>query len=172
MCSKSSCLGEPWCSDWRCCDTDPGSQPAAKRTGVDGERLQEGRFTAPHSPTTMSKICQGYITTKSISWAVRVFRSWCDERNKRVEEQCPETLLEEPTVDNLNYWLSRFVVEVSREDGKPYPPTSINNILAGLYRYAKSCLPTGVVCPEQEGSFISRFNWGYSSAHRRRWCSS
>lgn len=26
---------------------------------------------------------------------------------------------------------------IAREDGKPYPPSSISNILAGLYRYAK-----------------------------------
>ena len=34
----------------------------------------------------------------------------------------------------LNYWLSRFVVETRREDGQPYPPTSIKfNLLTGLY---------------------------------------
>ena len=147
MCSKSSCLGEPWCSDWGCCETAP---PAAKRTRSRVDDEKENRFTAPHSPTTMRKICQGYIppnTSKSTSWAVRVFQSWREQRNKSISELCPEKLLEEPTVENLNYWLSRFVIEVRREDGKPYPPASINNILAGLYRYSRSCLPTGVECP-------------------------
>ena len=85
----------------------------------------------------MGKICQGYVlsnTRKSTSWAVRVFQSWREQRNKHVTEQCPEKLLEKPTVELLNYWLSRFVVEVCCEDEKPYPPASINNILAGLYR--------------------------------------
>ena len=44
-------------------------------------------------------------------------------------------------MEHLNYWLSRFVVEVRREDRKPYPPASITNILAGLYRYSQSRLP-------------------------------
>ena len=34
----------------------------------------------------------------------------------------------------INYWLSRFVLEACREDGQPYPPTSISNLLAGLHR--------------------------------------
>jgi len=67
-------------------------------------------------------------------------------------EQCPENLLEVPTVERLNYWLSRFVVEVYREDGKPYLPGSINNILAGLHCYSTSCVPSGVACP----NFMSR----------------
>ena len=123
MCSKSSCLGEPWCVDWGCCDTDPRSPPAAKRTRVDEERPEKGsRFTAPHSPTTMRKICQGYVpsnTSKSTSWAVRVFLSWREQRNKRVSEQCPEKLLEEPTVEHLNYWLSRFVSKLVTKTESP-----------------------------------------------------
>ena len=39
------------------------------------------------------------------------------------------------------------MVEIRREDGKPYPATSIRSILAGLYRYCRECVPTGVVCP-------------------------
>ena len=103
----------------------------------------------------MAKICQGYVpknTAKCNGWALRVFKSWRDERNKSVEEQCPDDLLESPVVDRLNYWLSRFVVEVRREDGQPYPPATINNLLAGLYRFSKSCSPTGAQCP----NFMSR----------------
>ena len=47
----------------------------------------------------------------------------------------------------LNRWLSRFVVECRREDGKPYPPSSITNILAGLYRYSKGCADDPGSCP-------------------------
>ncbi len=40
-----------------------------------------------------------------------------------------------PSADSLKYWLSCLVVAIWREDGRPYPATSISNILAGLYRY-------------------------------------
>ena len=56
-------------------------------------------------------------------------------------------LIEEPQVDLFNFWLSCFVMEVRHEDGKPYPQSSINNILTGLYRFSKSCVSNGVVYP-------------------------
>ena len=64
--------------------------------------MREGRFKAPQSPTKMVKICQGYVsqnTAKCTSRALRVFQSWRDQRNKSVEEQCPDDLLEFPIVD-------------------------------------------------------------------------
>ena len=37
------------------------------------------------------------------------FLSRREQHNKCVTEQCPEKLLEEPTVELLKYWLSLFV---------------------------------------------------------------
>ena len=34
----------------------------------------------------------------------------------------------------MNYWLARFVHEVWRQDGKPYPPSTMQHIVAGLQR--------------------------------------
>ena len=95
----------------------------------------------------MKEICRGYVpknTSKSTDWAVRVFKAWREQRSEEIDEKCPDNLLEDPSVDALNFWLARFVVEVRREDGKPYPPATINNILAGLYRYSKSRVPSSV----------------------------
>ena len=50
-------------------------------------------------------------------------------------------------VQLLNFWLSRFIVEAQREDGKPYPVSTIQNIMAGLYRYSKTKAPSGTVVP-------------------------
>lgn len=41
------------------------------------------------------------------------------------------------SVDELNFWLSRFVVECRRDDGKPYPPNSLYNIMAGIQRFLR-----------------------------------
>lgn len=109
-------------------------EPKPKRRKVD-------RFTKPTSPSSMDRICRGYVppnTGKATKWALKVFDDWRHARNATSEEQCPENLLIEPEVDKLNYWLSRFVVETRREDGQPYPPSSISNILAGLYRHCKA----------------------------------
>ena len=92
------------------------------------------RFPAPTGSPTMSNICKGYIpqnTDKATTWALRVFNAWHQERNRVTTEKCPDDLLESPDVGNLNCWLSSFVVECRRQDGKPHPPSSISNILAG-----------------------------------------
>ena len=85
------------------------------------------RFCAPVSPCKMGTICKGVVpanTKKATSWAVRVFEEWRKELNKGTTgENCPLTLLEKPDAHSLNYWLSRFVVQMRRGDGNPYPPT-------------------------------------------------
>ena len=95
------------------------------------------------SSTDLLKICEGYIspdTGKATKWALKVFEQWRDNRNRSSQGQCPENLLVEPSVQQLNYWLSSLVVEVRREDGKPYPASSISNILTGLYHHSKAIM--------------------------------
>ncbi len=177
MCSKPSCLGEPWCSVWGCCEDSnmEDLQPTKKKekrtsesvTDSDMEDFQppkkkgkrclsltsnekgKQRFVSPTSNKDMEKICKGVIpknTQKSTDWAIGVFEEWRTNRNlatKDSAEQCPTNLLEQPTSESLNHWLARFVTETRREDGKPYPPSSINGLLAGLYRkcreYDRNC---------------------------------
>ena len=110
------------------------------------------RFSEPTSPSKMKEICKGYVpenTKKANNWSRRVFDQWREQRNSgssssTEDEQCPVDLLEKPNAVLLNYWLSRFVVEARREDGNPYPASTIVNLLAGLYRYSKQCDPR---CP-------------------------
>ena len=142
MCSKCSCLGEPWCSEWDCCLSDSELEDfeyhPRKKAKLDSTSTK--RFVSPTSEVDMKKICQGFVpknTQKATDWAVRVFTEWRAQRNKASSEQCPSDLLEWPVDTALNYWLARFVVEAHRENGSPYPPTSISNMLAGLYRYCK-----------------------------------
>ena len=40
------------------------------------------------------------------------------------ERLCPEDLLENPVMDDLNYWLARFVAEVRNHEGGHYTPRS------------------------------------------------
>ena len=57
-------------------------------------------------------------------------------------------LLENLNAQSLNYWLSRFVVEIRRNNGNPHPPTSISIILVGLYQYCKALVWDGrEACP-------------------------
>jgi len=46
----------------------------------------------------------------------------------------------ESPAGQLNYWLSRFVVEARRADGERYPSATLYQLLSGLLRYARSKL--------------------------------
>ena len=89
----------------------------------------------------LEKAREGYTpknTIRSTDWSMRVFCAWRDHRNERCEDKCPMDLLDKPTIPLLNKWLSAFVVEARREDGQRYPATTISQLLAGLWRYARS----------------------------------
>ncbi len=40
--------------------------------------------------------------------------------------------------EQLNHWLSVFVVETRQTTGEPYPPATIHSILSGILRYMRS----------------------------------
>ena len=133
-------------SAWGCCKMDNPNfeepRTKKKKSAMSPSGRGKMRSAPPKSPGNMSKICSGYVppTTKRYTkWAIRVFDQWQEERNTRRSEQCPLDLLEKPSTEALNHWLPQFIAEARRSDGDPYPPSTLSNILAGLYRFAKDC---------------------------------
>ena len=151
MCSKAFCMGEPWCSERGCCKSDDSEMEDFQEPKVKKKKLEVAspsrRYADPLSPLKMQRICKEFVsrnTQKATDWARRVFEEWRDNRNKCGKEKCPSTLVENPDVGTLNYWLACFVFEVRWADGEPYPALSLVNILSGLYQYSKKCTPA---CP-------------------------
>ena len=64
-----------------------------------------------------------------------MFQEWQKQRDG---DPCHSDLLERPSVEKLNYWLSCFVVECRRVDGQPYPSSTLYQLLAGLLRFSRS----------------------------------
>ena len=54
----------------------------------------------------------------------------CLVRRAKVEENIVEM-----SSDQMNSLLSRFVQEATRQDRKPYPPSSLYNIVAAIQRF-------------------------------------
>ena len=100
----------------------PKKVPRTEPAGQSGQQC----FGTLKSNTEMIEICKGFVLDKTKSnteWAIHIFCEWRSYRNKAttvVEEMCPVDLLEHPKTSLLNYWLSRFVMEAGRVDGKPY----------------------------------------------------
>ena len=77
-------------------------------------------------------------TAKSTRWAVGVWNTWADERNKlQLNPEVPMVPLLEGQVSsstkrNLPFWLSRFVFEIRKQNGKPYPGDTLWVICSGV----------------------------------------
>ncbi len=82
-------------------------------------------------------------TEKCTKWSLKVFGDWIASR-KGSDDECPVDLLVKQTPEDLDNWLSRFVVEVRRNDGCPYPARTIHQILSGILRHMRSINP---MCP-------------------------
>ena len=99
-------------------------------------------------------------TVKNTEWALSCFREWRSARNSAPgdgQRLCPADLLENPVVEDLNYWLSRFVAEVRNQEGKSYTPRSIHQILCGLQRHMLSKCPTAPKILNKEDPRFSDF---------------
>ena len=75
---------------------------------------------------------------------LRVLNKWMCSRSITDDGECPSDLLEAGDPEKLNFWLPRYINEVRREDGNPYPPRSIHQILVGVQPYMldnNHCLP-------------------------------
>ena len=119
--------------------TDPSNYPEAVRkiVIVDDEELEK-RKESRIPPNTR-------INT---SWAVRAWSEWALERNGMIAIK-GETGITLPEVnpdilnithnEELNYWLSKFVVEVRKKKnpGSFYPPNTLYQLCCGLQRYMR-----------------------------------
>ena len=89
-------------------------------------------------------------TRKDTLWAVGVFNEWRRFRNEKVATNLGTTsagvdiskdiYVFVPALDGdlslkeLDFWLCRFVLEANRQDGTPYPATTLKHICGGRLR--------------------------------------
>ena len=74
-------------------------------------------------------------TQKSTKWALRAFSHWLKQRNERSDDKCPEDILSTDNNEELCHWLCVCVNEIRKEDGEPYTPRSVSQLVAGLQRH-------------------------------------
>ena len=83
-------------------------------------------------------------TQKNDSWAMSTLTEWMTQRNNRCsdsEEKCPENLLETDNAESLSRWLSLFIIEVRKQNGNKYPPSSLYSLLCSFQRIMKRYNP-------------------------------
>ena len=84
-------------------------------------------------------------TCESTGWAVNCYWAWARSHNRKIDvfkEQYPfvPCELSKTGPDEVNYWLARFILEIMKADGTPYPANSLYNISCGLLRHFREDL--------------------------------
>ena len=84
-------------------------------------------------------------TRQTTSWSVNVYRAWAEYRNCQIETvqdkyKSVPTELQHTPAEEINYWLTRFILEVMRGDGQPYPANTLYAIASGLLRHFREDL--------------------------------
>ena len=141
------------------------------------EPAKKKQFKLPTRDEEIAVLSKGVIppnTEKNTKWAMRVFSEWRYQRNSELCKEdtcsshlCPDDLLDDPVPEKLNYWLCRFVSEVRHQDGNPYPPRAINQILAGLQRHILEVSPNTPKLLDKSVSIYRDLHRTYDTVYRQ-----
>lgn len=98
------------------------------------------RFGKPVDDGDLNELISEAIppnTKKSTSWAMKVFDEWQKSRNEN-GEVIPELAVF--TVEDVNHWLTRFIVEVRKLNADFIPQSLCICLLLGFY---EACVSKG-----------------------------
>ena len=104
---------------------------------MEEREANENRFGPICDDDTIRKLVkdtESKNTRKNTGWSKTTFDAWRQYRAKN-GSFVPD--LQDMGVCDINKWLSKFVVEVRRKDGAPYPPRSLYQLCVGLLRYMR-----------------------------------
>ena len=117
--------------------------------------IDDKRFATPVSSVDLKINQENRIpkkTRQANNWTLSLWKDWVKYRNSRPEtflegEQIPEDISQLSNA-RLDFWLQRFIVEIRRKDGTPYPPNTLTQIVAGLQRHLRN------VCTGRQFNFF------------------
>jgi len=75
-------------------------------------------------------------------WFMKIWAEWANARNihanTKKDPHFPVPLdLSSASLSTLDYWMSRFILEIGRADGKPYPPKTLQQIASAIQRHLR-----------------------------------
>ena len=134
-------MGGAGCSDW---NMDHYLLQASELYEAEStskiNSTQMPRFAAPKTEEEVKQVRQARIPKKTqidTRYCIRIWKTWSEHRNS-VEKNglVPEDIT---TLDGeqLQYWLSHFVLEVRKKSGLEYPPNTLHHICCGLQRHLR-----------------------------------
>ena len=99
-----------------------------------------GPLVTESQVTALQKAAVPMNTKKNTNWACKVWSEWAANRKLECPTAWPPHLMIIKPCE-LNLWLSRFVLEVRRQDGQPYPPNTLHQLCCGILRQVREIKP-------------------------------
>ena len=120
---------------WSDSDDDFKENAPPRKKGKGSQRFQ---VISERKLEELTVIQHPKNTDYSTKWALRNFEEWRKHRSSLYPETpVPCNLLQSGLPEELNTWLSYYVVETRNSKGDPYPPKTIYQLLTGLLRYMR-----------------------------------
>lgn len=110
------------------------------RYGEEEHKLS--RFAAPKTKEDVEMAIATRVPKKTqtdAKYCVELWKKWSIDRNSIVEEEKVPVNIEAIDIEQLQYWLSHFVLEVRKKDGSEYPPNTIHHLCCGLLHHIRQC---------------------------------
>ena len=113
--------------------------PTVVNEAPSGSRFRQPITDAELQVTHMQVIPKN--TVRNTTWSMNVWKEWT------TYQRCVCSLLDCPphlllcTPQQLDYWMSKFILEVRKADGALYPPNSLHQIICGIQRYVRKHQP-------------------------------
>ena len=122
---------------------------------VEKKKGRTSRFRLPKSASEEQVLADEAVpssTKYKNKWALKLFREWQQQRDMKVPSLDPGGLfkdyelrkvtpvsceIENMDAISLNYWLTKFVMEVAKDSGERYPPRTVHGIVCGVKRHTK-----------------------------------
>ena len=100
-------------------------------------------YGSPKSQKDIKRSMESGVPEKTRSqtnWAIKVWTEWATSRNRNLlPDEAPFNCeIETLSAQLINFWLSRFVLEIRRRDGERYPPASLYQLCCGILRYLRA----------------------------------
>ena len=104
---------------------------------------QTSRFRAPTTDEQVLEAQKSSVpktTSRSTAWALNLWKEWTKSRENSGADY-PDRPLHLLQLAGLDYWMSKFILEVRCRDGKEYPPNTLYQICCGIMRHARHYCP-------------------------------
>ena len=98
------------------------------------------KFATPKSDNEVAEARKAGVpakTRKDTDWCFSIWEEWRNYRSETTKTPIPPMILLDKA--GLNYWLSRFILEVKKKGDPPreFPPNTLHHICCGLQHYLR-----------------------------------